>query len=157
SLESDYVAWFDNDCIVIGNIEPYLRPLNGEFQIRLRRPRENAAVFRNHYAPGESHGPVPSSVLAEWRKDVDERREPRIFTKCVANCFVLHRRHRAFLERWRQQNDLIFPSDRPVGVVDHANRAYFMTDESVLSSLLTFAHETPPMSDFRFDKDAGGF
>src|SRR5262249_44508352 len=63
TLEGDYIAWFDNDTMAIGNIAPYLEPLNGQFQIRLRSPSENADVFRKHYGPGDPPGPVPRSIL----------------------------------------------------------------------------------------------
>ncbi len=44
SADTDYVAWLDADCFIIGDIGKYLLPSNGEFQIRLREPWENAWV-----------------------------------------------------------------------------------------------------------------
>ena len=153
ALETEYIGWFDNDCMIIGDIGKYYMPLNGEFQIRMRGLEENAWVFERYYEPGEKRGPTPQKILKDWQADVGERTEPRVLTKCLANSFILHRKHRAFLEHWQRQNDKIFPKERSVGVVDRNRPAYFITDESVLSSILAFANEIPPISEYRFDKD----
>ena len=153
ALETEYVGWFDNDCMVIGDVGKYFMPLNGEFQIRMRGLEENAWVFERYYEPGEKRGPTPKKILKDWQADVGERTEPRVLTKCLANAFIVHRKHRPFLEHWQRQNDKIFPKERSVGVVDRNRPAYFMTDESVLSSVLAFANEIPPISEYRFDKD----
>jgi hypothetical protein len=151
AVESEYIAWFDSDCMVIGDVGPMLVPSNGEFQIRLRKPRENEWVWRNHYASGEARGGVPASVLEKWRGDVGQLHEPRLNTTCVANAFVLHRGHLPFIRQWQEQIvKVLSPSD--TGVVDRTNPAYFMIDESVLSSLLAFSETAPPICDIMLNR-----
>lgn len=157
SLKSEYLAWFDNDCMAIGDISNLLSPSNGEFQIRMREQDENAEIFGSYYESGETKGPVPAAILVDWCKDVGERTEPRFVTKCVANAIVLHRRHRGLLERWQQFNDQIFPKRQPTGVVDRSNISYFMADESALSAVLAYAHDVPPISKCQFDIDPNAF
>jgi hypothetical protein len=90
SADTEFVAWLDADCMVIGDISKYLIPKNGEFQIRMRAAAENAWVWRNHYAPGEPRGGLPKSVLEKWRADVGQLEKPLVDSACVTNCFVLH-------------------------------------------------------------------
>lgn len=152
TAQTDYVAWLDADCMVIGDIRPLLVPANGEFQIRLREPAENAWVWRNHYAPGEPRGGLPASVLAQWRADVGQEATPRLDTTCVTNAFVLHRRHLDFIREWKSQiAKVIAPVN--AGVVDHSSPAYFMTDESVFSSLLAFSRLAPPVGEMQLNRD----
>lgn len=150
--ETDYVAWLDADCLVIGDIAPLLIPDNGEFQIRLREPWENGWVWRKHYAAGEVSGLLPASVKQRWQADVGELQTPCHDTTCVTNTFVLHRRHLPFIERWQQLIARVIPAqDR--GVVDPALHAYFMIDESVFSALLAYAEAAPAVSPLRLNRD----
>jgi lipopolysaccharide biosynthesis glycosyltransferase len=149
--DAEYVAWMDADCLVIGDISKLLKPANDAFQIRVRDTAENANTYSKLYAPGEAHGPVPASVQATWQQDIDEETVPRLQTAVVTNCFVLHRRHLPFIEKWNAQIEKIMPQP-DAGVVNHDQPAYFMTDESVLSSLLTFGSSVPPIADFQLDK-----
>jgi hypothetical protein len=152
TADTEYIAWFDADCMIIGDIGPLLIPRNHEFQIRLREPRENAWVWRHHYSANENRGGLPAGVLARWRTDVAQLEEPRFSTTCVSNTFVIHRRHLDFIREWRDQIAKILPvSD--TGVVDSSLDAYFMLDESVLSSLLAFSRLAPPVSEFRLNRD----
>ena len=153
SAETEFIAWLDADCMVIGDISPLLLPANGEFQIRLRLPAENAWVWRNHYAPGEPRGGLPKSVLARWQADVGQLAAPLLDTTCVSNTFVLHQRHLDFIRQWKTQIAKVIPPDH-AGVVDNRNPAYFMIDESVLTSLLAFSNLAPPLSEFRLDREA---
>jgi hypothetical protein len=152
SAETEYIAWFDADCMIIGNIEPLLIPQNQEFQIRLREPWENAWVWRHQYCASDQRGSLPASVLTRWQKDVAQLELPRFSTTCVANTFVLHRRHLDFIREWRDQIAKVLPAG-DTGVVDSSLNAYFMLDESVLSSLLAFSRLAPPISDFRLNRD----
>lgn len=148
---TEYVTWMDADCLVIGDISKSLKPTNEEFQIRVRDKAENANAYSRLYTPGEVRGPVPASVLATWQQDVDEESVPRLQTAVVANCFVFHRRHLAFIEQWQEQIEKVLPS-ADGGVVNHDQPAYFMTDESVFSSLLTFGSLAPPIAEFQLNK-----
>jgi len=152
SAETDYVAWLDADCFIIGDIRKYLIPANGEFQIRLREPWENAWVWRNHYAPGEERGGLPRSVTQQWQADVNQLAAPQLQTTCVTNAFVLHQRHLGFIREWQAQIAKVIP---PVdaGPVDKSSPAYFMTDESVFTSLLAFSKSAPPIADIQLNRD----
>lgn len=149
--DTEYVAWMDADCLVVGDIGGLLRPSNHEFQIRVRELDENARTYAQLYARGEERGPVPESVLSVWRRDVRGVDEPRLKTAVVTNCFVLHRRHLPFIDLWERQIDQVMPSGDG-GVVNHEQPAYFMTDESVFSSLLAFSPEAPPIAPFALNK-----
>jgi len=153
SADTDFVAWLDADCMVIGDISKYLIPKNGEFQIRMRAAAENAWVWRNHYTPGEPRGGLPKSVLEKWRADVGQLEKPVVDSACVTNCFVLHKRHLDFVRQWKSQIAKVIPSAH-AGVVDNRNPAYFMTDESVMTSLLAFSNIAPTPGDFLLDRDA---
>ena len=152
SADTEFVAWLDADCMVIGDISKYLIPKNGEFQIRMRAAAENAWVWRNHYAAGEPRGGLPKSVLEKWHADVGQLDKPLVDSACVTNCFVLHKRHLDFVRQWKVQIAKVIP---PVhaGVVDNRNPAYFMTDESVMTSLLAFSSIAPTPGEFLLDRD----
>lgn len=153
SADTEFVAWLDADCMVIGDISKYLIPKNGEFQIRMRAAAENAWVWRNHYAPGESRGGLPKSVLEKWCADVGQLEKPLVDSACVTNCFVLHKRHLDFVRQWKTQIAKVIPPTH-AGVVDNRNPAYFMTDESVMTSLLAFSNIAPTPGEFLLDRDA---
>jgi len=153
SADTEFVAWLDADCMVIGDISPHLIPKNGEFQIRMRAAAENAWVWRNHYTLGEPRGGLPKSVLEKWRADVGQLEKPLVDSACVTNCFVLHKRHLDFVRQWKSQIAKVIPPTH-AGVVDNRNPAYFMTDESVMTSLLAFSNIAPTPGDFLLDRDA---
>jgi hypothetical protein len=153
TADTEFVAWLDADCMVIGDITSLLPPPNGDFQIRLRGPKENAWIWRNHYGPGEAPGGLPKSVLKQWQTDIGQLAPPRLDTTCVANVFVLHRRHLDFIRHWQSQITRVI-APRDVGVVDNSNPAYFMMDESVLTSLLAFSNIAPPIGEYRLDREA---
>jgi len=152
TASTEYIAWMDSDCMVIGDIADQLIPANGEFQIRLRDPKENAWVWCKHYQDGDKRGTLPTSVLDQWRKDVGQRDAPLVDTTCVANTFVIHRHHLAFIRQWRAQIAKVLSSSDH-GLIDHRLPAYFMIDESVLSSLVAFSDIAPPLSSFRLNRD----
>ncbi len=148
SADTEFVAWLDADCFVIGDITELLVPTNGEFQIQLRDRTENARVWRHHYAPGEARGGLPREVRQRWSADVGQLSEPRIDTTCVTNAIVTHRRHLDFIREWQSQIAKVLPAG-DTGVVDKSRPEYFMTDESVFTSLLAFARNAPPISAMR--------
>lgn len=152
TAETDYIAWLDADCMIIGDIEARLIPANGSFQIRTREPDENAWVWCRHYQPCDRLGSLPAEVLAKWRADVGQRQTPRLDTTCVANVFVIHRRHLDFIRQWRAQIAKVLPTSDN-GLIDHGSPAYFMIDESVLSSLAAFSDLTPPIGPLQLNRD----
>lgn len=153
--DSDYVAWMDADCFVAGWIGDLLEPLNGQLQARMRKPDENATVFDRYYEPGDKHGSIPQWVLDRWRQDVGDNSSPRHDTTCPSNCFVIHRDFMPFIELWDSHiRKFVNPTIK--GAIDRENPAYWMTDESVLNSLLVFSSKAPDPSRYRLDNvDAG--
>lgn len=148
--DTDYISWVDCDSFFIGNCsDRLLWPDPDLIHIRQRQEFENAEVFR-HLG---GRGPTPAVILDSWRRDVGERESPRLNTCCSACFLSLHRQHLPFLRHWSKQIAKVLPEDR-VGVVDRRSFAYFQTDESVLNSLLCFAHEAPAVSpSYKLDKD----
>ncbi|GAA5484464.1 hypothetical protein [Haloferula sargassicola] len=149
--KTDYIAWMDADCAVIGDISELLVPDNDEFQIRVRDAAENARAYSRLYAEGDPRGPVPAGVLETWRRDVADLDEPHLDKAVVTNCLVLHRRHLPFIELWHEQIEKVMPAGDG-GVVNRDQPAYFMTDESVFSSLLAFSSLAPPIAEFQLNK-----
>jgi len=150
SADSEFIAWMDADCMAVGDLGPLLKPPNGELQIRLRARAENAAVYRSLMRPGDAPGAVPEHVLARWRTDVAELAAPRLEASAVTNMIVLHHRHRPFVELWARQMDAVLDPFL-AGVVDASRPAYWMTDESVLNSLLSFSSLAPTPGPYRLD------
>jgi hypothetical protein len=152
SADSEFIAWLDADCMIIGDITELFIPLNGEFQIQLRDRQENAQVWRHHYAPGEPRGGLPREVLERWRADVGQLNQPRLDTTCVTNVIIIHRDRLDFIREWQRQIDRLFPPN-DTGVVDKSRPEYFMTDESVFTSLLAFSRLAPPISEPRINRE----
>jgi hypothetical protein len=152
SADTEFIAWLDADCMIIGDITELLIPLNGEFQIQLRDRTENAQVWRHHYAPGEPRGGLPREVLQRWRGDVGQLEQPQVDTACVTNVIVIHRRHLGFIREWQAQIAKVLPAG-DTGVVDKSRPEYFMTDESVFTSLLAFSRGAPPNSEMRTNRE----
>ncbi len=154
---TDYAVWADCDGFFAGNCSKYLvDPAPEKLHLRRRSVAEMCRTFARFYAPGETPGGIPAEFRRIWQRDVGERQEAAA-TVCCSACFLgLHRRNRAFLERWRDQMHRVLPDD-DVGVVDSRSTAYFQTDEAVLNSLLCYLFDAPPLSDdFRLDKDENG-
>jgi hypothetical protein len=148
--ESEYVAWFDADCLVYDWIGDDLLPLNGELQVRMRGRAENASVFERYYAPGEEKGGIPASVLDRWREDVGGRTTPAYDSTCPSNVIVIHRRFMPFIEEWdRLTRKVVDPKAK--GAVNRADPAYWMTDESALNAVLLFSLQAPKPSPYRLD------
>ncbi|MDK2857393.1 MAG: hypothetical protein PWQ29_890 [Verrucomicrobiota bacterium] len=152
TADTEHILWIDSDCIVTGNITQQIEATGEGIQIRLRPEAEVAYLFRNRYAPDEPRGKVPSAVLDVWRRDVGERQEPRINTSCNAHCFAIHRSHLDFVRRWdRQIRKVIPPQD--FGIVNDRSFAYFLLDESVMSSMLAFDETAPETQPFVLETD----
>ena len=139
---SEWLAWMDSDCMAIGDLTPYLVPPGGELQIRARGEAENRSVYERHYRAGELRQGVPAHIHDAWRRDVGDLEQPLLRTTCVANVIVMNQRHRPFLELWKEQMEKVLAAGM-TGLIDQANPAYHMTDESVLTSLLTFSSIAP--------------
>lgn len=153
TAETDLVMWIDSDCMVTGDITPLIEADGEGLQIRMRPEAEIAYLFKKRYAAGEKHGTLPRKVLEIWRNDVGERRTPAINTSCNAHCFTVHRRYRDFIRRWDRQIRKVILDDASGGVVNDRSFAYFLLDEAVMSSLLAFSENPPPVWRYRMEDD----
>lgn len=145
--EGEYLAWLDSDCLVIGDVNEWMIPGNGEMQARLRKPEETIADLGRFYQPHEPRGGLPRIILERWRDDVGERATPRLDAMVPSNVFVLHSKYKPFLEHWdRQMAKVLTPG---IGTLDFDQPAYFLTDESVLNFLLAFADFAPEVAEYR--------
>lgn len=152
-LASDYdiITWMDADCMVTGDVTPLLSLENKGLMIRFRKPAENKKRFKTFHMPD---GSTPQVVLDSWREDVGEEEEPRTLTTCSANVFSIGRDHLPFILHWKKQIAAMRNMDPAM-----IKRSYpfstgvGMGDELILNSLLAFAHDVPPISEFTLDKD----
>jgi len=155
SAETEYITWVDADCIVIGNVDKLLIPAHQGLQIRFREKEENASVFSKRYSRDDSIGDIPKNILKSWQKDVNERQFSRVNKQCVTNFISLHRRHLPFIQKWQTQIERVCV--KPSQPVNRHSKAYFMTDESILSSLFSFSHKVPELSGYELNKDPHNF
>ena len=149
SADTDYVTWIDADCLFIGNLDSLLIPDHEGFQIRFRETIENSQVFKQHYNKGDVIGDIPENILKQWQTDVNERLSPRTNRQCVSNFISLHKKHLPFINKWDHQLNHI--QVNPEHPIDKQSTAYFMTDESVLSSLLAYAYDRPNISPYKLN------
>ena len=155
TADTELITWLDADLMAVGNIEPYFRSDPTRFQIRLRGAEENQQLYAREYPPSDTRGETPKHILECWRKDVGERAEPTTTTTVNACSFVLHRDHLPFIEKYKKQMLKVLPQDATLE--DKRNPAYFMADESVLSSLFAFGEDAPEITEYMFDKDPQAF
>ncbi|HYE06771.1 MAG TPA: hypothetical protein VEL07_14735 [Planctomycetota bacterium] len=150
--DATYITLLDGDCVATGDFASAFRPSGTGFFGRMKSPDEDAMVFRTRYAAGEATGSVPRSILATWRTDVGERDQPRITNTFTGGNLIVHRDALPFVRRWQEQIDRILPAaDR--GSHDQTSHAYSQVDESVLNSLLAFAHDVPAIGRHALDAD----
>jgi hypothetical protein len=144
--ETDYITWCDSDGFFIGNCsEKLIYKEEDIIHIRKRDLKENG-------------GPTPECVLSVWRRDVGERKNNLINTRC-STCFLsINKKQLSFIKKWDLQMKKILPiGDK--GVVDSKLGAYSQTDESVLNSLLCFSMDAPTVApDYKLNKiDSGSY
>ena len=136
SIETDWVCWADSDAVFVGDCSEWLVGDN-----------EDEITIRKYSPPPDDFTP---SNLDVWRCDVERfcghaRSESRYPTRMNAPFIVIHRKWRAFLERWQNQISHVLPDD--VGIIMKHGSPYFQTDESVLCSLLCFDPEAPAVTE----------
>lgn len=151
NVNTEYATWIDADCMFIGNISEQLVPRNKGLHIRFRGVTENAMVFKSHYQKHETIGSIPSHILKTWQRDVAGLQQPRHQQQCVANFISIHRQHFGLIRKWKEQIDQFL--SQPTKPFDKSSKAYFMTDEAVLASLLIFCEEIPKISAYSLDKN----
>jgi len=147
------VSLFDADCIVTGDLTRYLAQAVPGWSARLKTPDEDAMVFRQRYEPGEPLGGIPRKMLEIWQRDVGERQEPAIKNTACSGNLTVHRQFLGFTRHWHAQMMKVLPNQNTRQAHDFHSFAYSQLDESVMNSLLAFAHDAPPVSRGQFDKD----
>lgn len=152
TAETEIIVWMDADCIVSGNLEKYFQCPDGKMQIRFRKAKETATVYRNYYIAEDITGSIPQHVLNKWREDVEDLPLPKIKNVCQTNCFVLNRSHLSFIHKWQTQMEKVIPANVK-SVYSKDSYAYSMTDESVINSLFAFSSLAPETAEYLMDKD----
>jgi len=154
SADTDYITWLDSDCMVEGDISNFLEPEDRKMQIRFRGSEENTTVFRDRYGKAEKPGSIPATVQEIWCKDINDLKKCVISTSVLTNCFTIHKKDIEFIEFWHNQMEKVI-GEEATGVYHKDSIAYFMTDESVLNSLLAFSSNAPEIGGYPFDKIPG--
>jgi hypothetical protein len=151
NVNTEYATWIDADCMFIGSIGEQLVPKNKGLHIRFREENENDMVFKSHFRKHEQVGAIPAHILGTWQRDVDGLSYPRHQQQCVTNFISIHRQHFGLIRKWKEQIDKILL--QPEKPFDNSSTAYFMTDESILASLLIFDAQIPKIYDYCLNKD----
>jgi hypothetical protein len=154
--DSDYVTLLDGDCIVTGDITPYLSPKGECLFARLKSPDEDARVFARRYEAHERPGTIPRNILATWKLDVGQNQLPAISNTVCGGNLTVHRSQLAFIRQWQRQIEKTLPSSAR-GAHDFGSQAYSQMDESVLNSLLAFAKDAPTVRRAQLDIDPNAY
>lgn len=150
--ETDIISWIDSDCIVTGDVTEFLNVEKDHIQIRFRSFEENAGVYRNYYGKSDEKGLIPNKVLKTWKEDIGDLNSPQISTVGETNCFVLRRDNIDFIKLWQNQMEKVI-IDNNLQVYDKNSVGYFMTDESVLNSIMAFSSQRLKVQEYLFDKN----
>lgn len=142
SPEATHITLLDGDTLATGNITDYLCPEGETLFARIKTPDEDGQIFAKRYQPGEPVGSIPQHILKIWQQDVNERQTPAILNTVCGGNLTVHRNTLPFIQRWQAQMDMVLPASTQ-GAHDFNSKAYFQVDESVLNSLLAFAHDAP--------------
>lgn len=136
-----WIALLDGDCLVTGDITPYLQPGQPGLYVRERSPAEDNKIFLFYRKPGEPKTGIPKMFLDTWKNDVCENPEPARTSTVLSGNLVLHRDYLDFSNVWKTFMEQVLSYENP----DSNDTAYYMPAEFALSALLTFAKETPPV------------
>ncbi len=151
--KTEFASWIDCDGFFSGNCSDALLDFPPDrIHIRMRGEKETEFAFAREYAPGEPHNGIPRAILDIWKRDVEHHlAESRLRNSCGSGVFIIHRKHRAFLELFKDQIDRILPRIKS-GVTDSGSFAYRYTDEAIMNSLLCFSPEAPLCAEYRMDR-----
>jgi len=142
SPEATHISLFDGDTLATGDITEHLCPDGETLFGRWKTPAEDGKIFASRYEAGEVEGGIPRQILQIWQQDVNERTTPMIHNTVCGGNLTVHRKVLGFIERWQAQMDRVLPTNT-MAVHNSNSKAYFQQDESVLNSLLAFAHDAP--------------
>lgn len=151
--DTHFVTLLDGDCLVTGDITPYLEPDAPGLYARMKTPDEDGAVFARRYGPDDVYGSIPRRVLETWKKDVGEKDTPAITNTVCGGNLTLSKEYMEFARLWQSQMLDILPAVRTREAHDPVSEAYSQLDESVLNSLLAFSQSAPPVFRGALDAD----
>ena len=156
SPEATHISLFDGDTLATGDISEYLCPDGETLFARWKTPEEDGQIFATRYEAGEAAGGIPRQILQVWQQDVNERTTSRIHNTVCGGNLTVHRKVLGFIERWQSQMDKVLPENLQ-GAHHFDSHAYFQVDESVLNSLLAFAHDAPTALPAKLNIDAQAY
>lgn len=140
--ETTYISLLDGDSLVTGDITRYLTPDGETLFPRIKTREEDGGVFASRYEADDVFGSIPAKILSQWQADVGERTEPAVTGTVCGGNLTVHRKILPFIARWQDQINRVLPATTS-GAHDFSSLAYSQVDESVLNSLLAFAHDAP--------------
>jgi len=152
----EYVTLLDGDGLVMGDITPYISP-GKVLSTRVKSDEEDASVFASRYEPGEKRGAIPEKMLRIWQRDVGERETARLTNSIASGNLTIHTEFFDFVRKWHAQMMKVLPSVDKGSSRDFDSCAYFQLDESVLESLLAFAHGAPPVAPGLLNQDPSAY
>jgi len=150
--EASHITLLDGDTLATGDITDYLCPDGETLFARWKTPAEDGQIFASRYRPEDAVGTIPRHILDIWQRDVNERTTPNIQNTVCGGNLTVHRQVLPFIERWQTQMDKVLPA-ATMGAHDFNSAAYFQVDESVLNSLLAFAHDAPAVLPAKLNLD----
>ena len=154
--EATHITLLDGDTLATGDLTDYLCPEGETLFARWKTPEEDGKIFASRYEPGEPVGTIPRHILQAWQKDVNEREISAIQNTVCGGNLTVHRKVLPFIDRWQTQMDKVLPASTQ-GAHDFASKAYFQVDESVLNSLLAFAHDAPAVLPAKLNVDPAAY
>jgi len=150
---SDFVALLDGDCIVTGDISPYLTPSEPGLFLRIRSTEENNMIFQSRYQAKEKFGTIPKRVLEKWQKDVNGNPENNIVNTVLSGNLIIHKNYFGFVDHWGDFMETVLPYHQ--STFDHV--AYEMMGDFTLSAMLAFAKDAPPIKEMMLNKDVKAY
>ncbi len=154
---SEYIALFDADCIVTGDISKYIAPPEPAWYLLQRTPQREAEDFRDRYTSQDRIGGIPHKIKQVWMEDVGELTSCQIQNTFAGGNIVLHKQYLDFAKKWHRQMLKVLPPLDNGCTHDMSNFAYIGLDEFVLNSLLAFSKVRPPLRDMLLNKDPSAY
>lgn len=151
--EIESISLFDADCIITGDITPYLSKGLIGLSARLKTKEEDSLNFSSKYSNVDAYGTIPIAILEQWKEDVGEKNTPAIKNTICGGNLTFKSDQMVFVQQWHDQMMKIIENTDTKMAYDWKSFAYFQLDESVLNSLLAFSDNAPALSPGWFDKD----
>lgn len=150
---TEIIALFDGDCIVTGDITPYLSQQEPGLYLRKRSAPENRELFRSRYELQDKPASIPGKVLKRWKADVAEDSESKLDYAVLSGNLTIHRDFLDFINYWGDFMERVLPYQHKE--FDHV--AYEMMGDFSLSAVIAYAKNIPPIYNAQFDKDPNAY